>query len=321
MPNWCSNNIMVTGTVEDIAHFTETCIRLDEEGKSRFDFNNLIPMPRILEGTVIGTAVDDALVVLGRDDLAWIPRRLEERMEYWEVTDIEALKEKIGPQTFENARQSIEAFEQTGAPNWYVWANMNWGTKWNASDFKIIREEPGRYECRFETAWCPPEPVYVKLAEMFPNLCFEINGWDDQLNFDFQATVRDGAFNIQYGDPTKEGFCWSTDSDFLLDHAKAYGNDPKRFLCVALCQAIAPNQCCSEDEGPECEKAVVAWARGDSKEQSENSCRDTIARNDRWIKKQITDWQFTVYAPGEIRFGAHTEVEALGVASNDDLPF
>jgi Ferredoxin-like domain in Api92-like protein len=130
-------------------------------------------------------------------------------MKYWKVPDIEALKEKIRLEAFEKAPESIEAFEQIGAADWYDWANMNWGTKWNASEFKVIREEPGRYECRFETAWRPPEPVYVKLAEIFPNLCFEITGWDDQLNFDFEATVRDGEFSIRYGDPNREGF-WTS---------------------------------------------------------------------------------------------------------------
>jgi hypothetical protein len=323
MPNWCSNNIVVTGPVEDIARFTQTCIRLDEKGHSCFDFNSLIPMPAILERTVAGGGVDDALVILGRDDLAFVPRPLEELMKYWTVTDIEALKEKIGPEALENARQSIEACEHTGAPNWYVWANMNWGTKWNASDFEVVKEEPGRYECRFETAWCPPNPVYEKLAEMFPNLCFEINGWDDQLNFDFEAMVRDGAFSIQYEDPNREGFWVGIDSDSMLDHAKTYGNDPKRFLYVGLCRAVTSNRSNSGNEDAECEKAVVAWARGDTKEDSENSCRDVIARNQRCIKALITDWQFTVYAPGEIRFQEHAPPEALGVlpATNDDLPF
>jgi hypothetical protein len=35
-------------------------------------------------------------------------------MKRWEVPDIEAFKKKIGPETFEKAHQSIEAFEQTG---------------------------------------------------------------------------------------------------------------------------------------------------------------------------------------------------------------
>jgi hypothetical protein len=323
MPNWCSNNIVLTGPVEEIARFTQTCIRRGEEGESYFDFNSLIPMPAILQDTEAASPADDGLSVLGRDDLAWMPQSPEERLKHWKVSDMEELKQKIGPEALEKARQSIEAFEQTGAPNWYAWANMNWGTKWNASDFRVVREEPGQYECRFETAWSPPEPVYTKLAEMFPTLCFEIFGWDDQLNFDFRATGRDGAFNIQYDDPHREGFWLGADSDCLLDDAKAYGNDPKRFLCVGLCRAVTSDHSNSENEDPECERAVVAWARGESKEDAENSCRDVIARNHRWIKMLITDWQFIVYAPGEIQFQAHSEPEAPGIptATDDHLPF
>jgi hypothetical protein len=320
MPNWCSNHLVVTGPYEDIVHFTQTCIRRDEEGEPCFDFNGLIPMPAILEGTIAAGKVDDALMVLGRDDLVWIPRSLEERMRYWKVFDIESLKQKIGPEAFEKASLSIKAFEQTGAPNWYIWSNRNWGTKWNASDFKLITEERGRYECRFETAWSPPEPVYLKLAEMFPNLRFDIDGFDDQLNFEFQATIRNGAFSIHYDDPCREGFWTGVDSDCLLEQAKAYGNDPKRFLCVGLCRALTSNVS-NENEDSEREKTVVAWARGDTRADSENSCRDVIRRNDRSIKKLISDWQFTVYVPGEIRFGEHTEVEVLGAVNNEDLPF
>ena len=316
MPNWCSNNIVVTGPVEEIAHFTQTCIRPDGQGKPCFDFNSLIPMPTILEGTVAGGLVDDALLVLGRDDLAMFSRSLEEQMKGWEVSDIETLKEKIGPEAFEKARQSIEAFEQTGAPNCYWWANINWGTKWNASDFEIIKEEPGRYECRFETAWRPPEPVYVKLAEMFPNLGFEISG-GDCVFFDFQATVRDGAFIIQYDDPNRKGFWIGMDSDRLLDDAKAYGNDPERFLCVGLCEAVTS----SENKDPGCKKAVVAWARGDTKEESENFCREVIACNRSCIETLVTDWQFTVYAPGEIQFQKHAPPEAIDVRLATNWPF
>jgi Ferredoxin-like domain in Api92-like protein len=323
MPNWCVNHIVVTGSDEDITLFVQKCIGRDEKGDSCFDFNSLTLMPAILEGTVCGGPVDDALLVVGRDELAWIHgSSLEDRMKHWGVADIEALTTKIGPDAFEKARQSIRAFEQTGAPNWYVWSNKNWGTKWNASDFAVISEERGRYECRFETAWSPPEPVYMKLAEIFPHLCFEISGGDDQLNFDFRAKGRDGTFSIQYGDPTREGFWIAADSDSLLNMAKAYGNDPKRFLCVSWCRAVT-NRSNSKDEDPESETAVVAWARGDTTEDSENSCRAVVARNNRCIKTLVTDWQFTVYAPGEIQFQAHSELEKGGVLieTGDHPPF
>jgi hypothetical protein len=320
MPNWCRNNIVVTGPVEEIARFTQTCIRLDKNEEPSFDFNSVIPMPAIIKDRII--TLDD-LLILNCDDPARMPRSLEVRMKYWKVPDIEALKEKIRLEAFENAGQSIEAFEQTGASNSCDWANMNWGTKWNASDFKAIKDEPGRYDCRFETAWNPPEPVYVRLADMFPNLCFEINGWDDQLNFDFQATIRGGAFNIQYDDPHREGFWMGMDSDSLLNHAKAYGNDPKRFLCVGLCGAVTSGHCNGENEDPEGTKAVVAWARGDTKEKSENSCREVIARNRSCIETLATGWQFTVYAPGEIHFqeNAPSEPRDLLPVTDDDVPF
>jgi len=324
MTSCCINTVVVTGAVKDIAHFKQRCFRWDEMGELSFDFNSLIPMPEILKagcrlwGLVGEGLVGDALLVLGRGDLVENPRPLEKLMKSWKVSNIEALKEKIGPKAFEIARQSIEAFEQTGALDRYDWACMNWGTKWNASNFMIIKEEPGRYECRFETVWRPPELVYVELAEKFPNLCFEIRGRDIPPNFDFQATVRYGAFDFQYGDPSREGFWRGMDSDDLLDFAKSYGNDPKRFLCVGL------------RDLPEW-GWVVAWARGDTKEESERSCREVIAREesecsyfDRDRRFMVADWQFTVYAPGEIQFQEHSPPEVLLdvlPATDDDVPF
>jgi Api92-like protein with ferredoxin domain len=201
MPNWCGNKVVVTGPVEEIARFTQTCIRLDEDGTSCFDFNSLIPMPAILKDTVAGGLVDDALLVLGRDDLVWIPNSLEERMKYWEVSDIEALKEKIGLEALETARRSIEAFEQTGTPNWYVWANRNWGTKWNACDFEVVADEPGRYEFTFETAWAPPIPVLVKMGEMFSALDFDLSGSEPGMEFAFEGTIRAGKLELTELDP------------------------------------------------------------------------------------------------------------------------
>jgi hypothetical protein len=40
MPNWCYNNMKVTGAAEEIARFKQTCV-VDSE----FDFNTVIPMP------------------------------------------------------------------------------------------------------------------------------------------------------------------------------------------------------------------------------------------------------------------------------------
>ena len=53
--------------------------------------------------------------------------------------------------------------------NWYDWANANWDTKWDASE--VYFQDDGwmlRYE--FDTAWNPPENICHVLRERFPDL-------------------------------------------------------------------------------------------------------------------------------------------------------
>ena len=53
--------------------------------------------------------------------------------------------------------------------NWYDWANANWDTKWDASE--VYFQDDGwmlRYE--FDTAWNPPEAICHALRERFPDL-------------------------------------------------------------------------------------------------------------------------------------------------------
>jgi hypothetical protein len=40
VPNWCDNDIEVTGPVEDIVCFKQTCFRLNDEGEQCFDFDD-----------------------------------------------------------------------------------------------------------------------------------------------------------------------------------------------------------------------------------------------------------------------------------------
>jgi hypothetical protein len=58
----------------------------------------------------------------------------------------------------------------TGEADWYSWGIKNWGTKWNATDSYV--SDSG--DVCFNTAWSPPIPVIRKLAELFPDLIFEL---------------------------------------------------------------------------------------------------------------------------------------------------
>jgi hypothetical protein len=57
------------------------------------------------------------------------------------------------------AKKYKENIEMYGFKSWYEWCNANWGTKWNSYDFQA------QDECvSFNTAWAPPEPVIIELA-------------------------------------------------------------------------------------------------------------------------------------------------------------
>jgi hypothetical protein len=64
---------------------------------------------------------------------------------------------------------------------------------------------PGELRFRFDTAWDFPTPVFEKLAEMFPTLCFRCVCFDEMSNF-----AGRGAFNgeppFEYMEATDELF-------------------------------------------------------------------------------------------------------------------
>src|SRR5262245_45242072 len=46
MTNWCHNYMKITGSIDEIARFKRTCIRVVSEGKqAELDFNAVTPMP------------------------------------------------------------------------------------------------------------------------------------------------------------------------------------------------------------------------------------------------------------------------------------
>ena len=63
----------------------------------------------------------------------------------------------------------------TEGEDWYDWSIANWGTKWNAYDIEKIDDNT----LLFNTAWSMPQPVIIKLSEMFPDVVFKIK-WADE---------------------------------------------------------------------------------------------------------------------------------------------
>ena len=113
MPNWCQNEIRVSGSEDKVKEFMNF-VKSDEQN---FDFNSIVPMPKNIFKGALGD------------------------------------KEK----------------EKYGSLNWYDWSCDNWGTKWNACNVSVeYNPEYGdEVEYYFNTAWSPPEQIFIKLRDKF----------------------------------------------------------------------------------------------------------------------------------------------------------
>lgn len=152
MPNWVSNTICVEGGKANLKAFLEAV----KGTATIFDFNRIIPMPELLKHTGCGRRTID-----GTAYCSW-----------YQLDDDNG-------RPFTSAEEAV--LEEIGHRDWYSWAWVNWGTKWNAKHAQISVNRPaqGHIEITFETAWSPPIPVIAKMVEMFPALSFNFSSQEE----------------------------------------------------------------------------------------------------------------------------------------------
>lgn len=156
-----------------------------------FEFEAIIPMPKILLEVTKGSELTLGLFALGVRDQAHFAGMFGTPLEYeWVkalgITTREELLahlEKFRPEAVKQGRLAIRAQQETGFQDWYEWAIANWGTKWGAYSFAIVQDEPGHLEFTFDTAWSHPQPVFEKLGELFPDLAIEVQCFDEGWGF------------------------------------------------------------------------------------------------------------------------------------------
>ena len=123
MPNWTENDVTFVCKTKEGA---EQLKLLLESKREKFDFNNIIPMPIELQGTVSGS---------------------ENSKPDWQI------------------EQSKELIEKYGHDNWYSWSIDKWGTKWNAVESEVSQTE-NVLKYSFNTAWDAPRQIVETLREL-----------------------------------------------------------------------------------------------------------------------------------------------------------
>ena len=130
MPNWCSNEVEIYGEKEDIAKFVEECFT-DFKGTPVLDFNKVMPEPDYDKPQKDGTHNNG------------VQKELHDVM-----------------------------------PDWWNWRNNNWGTKWNLvpdpegnlTGYEVTGQSEDFLQLEFETAWSPPNGIYMEIWAKYPDL-------------------------------------------------------------------------------------------------------------------------------------------------------
>lgn len=146
MPNWCHNRVDILGDVDEIKRFKEFV----DSVKEPFSFQSIVPIPEELY------KVQSPVSIRTQDEIDEFIK--EHSVDYLETVSL--------PITSEMYNKYLKKY---GYSNWYDFANEKWGTKWDAQEV-VLDEYFNSLHYTFDTAWGPPNQIYLKLVAEFPKL-------------------------------------------------------------------------------------------------------------------------------------------------------
>jgi len=166
MPNWCDNNLRITGSQEELDRFRHMIrpVAIDWEGTAE----------RLLEEANMTDNPTEKI------------RLMSQRAAFLRHDDEPCLFASFYPPPPEVIK---EGFSHAG----YNWQVDKWGTKWDVSDFDLDAYDE-LLVIMFSTAWAPPLGWVVHVGKMFPELRFELKYFEGGAWFAGTAVAEDGEY-------------------------------------------------------------------------------------------------------------------------------
>ena len=188
----CVRNIMKMEGIATLPLFAT------EDGEIYFDFNKIIPMPKSLDivtGSWEFLAIEAINRMLSQRRYSFQQGYSKPQMSDNEYRGLLEIHEKTEEELLELGLQYITNKVKYGATSWYDWCCDNWGTKnnsysnWQVSEDTII----------FDTDGSNPEPVMLKLSEMYPEATIEHWWADEDMGYNVGYRVYRGGKIVEGG--------------------------------------------------------------------------------------------------------------------------
>jgi hypothetical protein len=222
MPNWCANDLTISGKTTDINAMVEL-FDVDANGVVIFSFEKIYPTPDELLNkddppfTKADTIAKqyksnspladiNGVSLLGRDCVLSeeVKEFLDDSRHIDWVNSYVLFKEEDDEDEIMSFAKDfvkmVNRLEAYGFTGWYGWRVANWGTKWdvapddasiNIVEYKGNRNK-SKFSSTFDTAWAPPLGVLHKLSERFPELEIKVAFFEGGCCFKGTAKFKGG---------------------------------------------------------------------------------------------------------------------------------
>ena len=173
MPNYCTNNLTVTGDAKEIKRFHEAITAGELQAHEHFRIlDNLFPTPKELKDTTKGY--------------------------YGEGTEKQIKQEEMN-------KANLKKF---GSPDWYEWNCKNYGSKWSDFDGMFGQISDNEINATFMSAWSPIGEGIRNVSKQFPTLDFVLSYDEGGMAFCGGYAFRNGEILAdiegEYPSMTKE---------------------------------------------------------------------------------------------------------------------
>tara|TARA_R100000951_G_scaffold97745_1_gene87473 strand:+ start:175 stop:741 length:567 start_codon:yes stop_codon:yes gene_type:complete len=160
MPNWCRNELTITGDKDIIKELTT--VITNEDGT--YSLTNTMPTPKEFDGIHSGSITIDDIRYSN-----WYEDENGTRTPVMDMT-MDSLKEKY------NCNNSID------------WQYLNWGTKWGDLETTVTINDDNSLSITFDSAWGEPFMLLQHIAEMYKVEI--VNKYLDEFEYDLPEPHR-----------------------------------------------------------------------------------------------------------------------------------
>jgi hypothetical protein len=164
MPNWCENDLTITGPEKDVYAFFDEAHGKEEDGEPLLlDFNKFVPQPGTITRDLIQHPLFSNRAADRPDDELWYYWRLQHWGTKWQ------------PDSFQVDCMEMSEGRLVAIPTWN-------------SEAKVM--------VTFDTAWSPPLPVVLAMSKKFPTLEFELRYFEGGCCFNGLFVCEGGEVKV-----------------------------------------------------------------------------------------------------------------------------